>query len=536
MISYRATLPAPPAAVVAVWVRPVRQPRWHLGGDLPSQAFRVTIRYALHDGRVRAHRGLVWVAVSPDRPLRVVAWQVDGSAVAVALMASSRSRERRGCQCFADRFVLPVVWQAPGVQALEAADVHVKAAASGRGDALLVRGVVSIRLQGQGVEVPVRIPFGRLLAFSEAGELRWRVRGGVAGMHLAVGPDGEIRGEVALKVVYQGTPAAVEPSGEVGGILQVREMTATVAAAKAEPAGSDLVLVQGMVEVDIYWVDSNHRSRWTGKAVPFGGIARLPGIQEGDRLEVQAEVQRIREKPRCAPGTAILLLKATVTHLRLTEVNLGEGCYRLERVLGQVSLPIEVTVQWAEPAWLTGDLPEEDWTVPELGLPGPWRELSMEAGARTGSGDRWQLQAGLKGEVVGGDAGAGGWRRTGAREGSLPPGFGACAAVLPSLQRLGPEGLSGRMAVVPAPTALRQQAPRRVHVGHLDVPGAVRWILGIWGEGGRSSRVQVLVADEHGLRLVEGPILKHGKVDRPAALTVYPGEGKTRGLVVVGEY
>lgn len=535
MFIYQAVLPAVPAAVLAVRVSPVRTPGWRLGGGAPDRVFCITIRYAQEDGRVMAHRGRLRVDLAPDRSLRVAAWQMDGGVVTVTLAPPGRLRQppvRRG---LVDRFRLPIAFQAWGVTALEAAEVHLQASAQGQGEALLVRGAVTVLMQTPSAVLRVRCPFCRLLVAPEAGRLRWQVYGGAGSLRLTVHPGGRIDGDVELAFFYEGRPADLPQGLEPGGILLVRNLTAAVKNVRAEPVGEGFVLVQGTAELDASWVDGQHRSRWSSRIVPFSGMVRLEGGEPGDRLEAQAHVTQVQPLPRQGLGWAMLLISTLVTQLRTSHVRLGPGCYRLEEVVGEGAVTVERTVQWAEPGWLVGAQTLSE-VMADLALPSLWHRLELNLLGRALPGQRWKVQGRMMtipGEAAEGTAVQ---RRRGVWSGEMPPGMKQGVVVLPWLTQVGPEGAQVGAALLtdcaayaggigpgqpgsggPSQIGIGESgAGGKGHPGHpsgevaaprhtaiFDLPGTARWIMGLQARGGQGARVQVLLVCSEGTRLMD---------------------------------
>lgn len=519
---YQAVLPTIPAAVLSVRALPVRPQRgWQLGGELPGRAFRIIIRYAVEDGRVVAHRGLLRTALPPGQRLRVAAWQVDGAHVTVTLAPPGRPRQRRSRRCVADRFRLPLSFQAWGVTSLIEVAVHLRAWARGQRDALQICGAVTVRLYTPAAALRIRRPFARLLAMPGAEDLSWRVDGGASRLQLRVHPGGRITGEVELALYYEGRPPGAPLGVDPGGILQVRDLQATVKDVRAEALSAGFVLVQGTVALDVYWVGQGHRSRWTGRHVPFSGVARLGAaeegdrlgaaeedgrlcpVQAGDRLEAQAVVTRIQPLPRQGPGWAALLISAAVTQFRTSDVRLGQRCYRLEEVVGEGTVPVERIVQWADPDCLAG-IQEHAQVMADLRPPGLWQGLEVDLTGRVLPGDRWRVQGRLtavpgqnggwsdageaaaargpaeadSGTALGapatvGDEGRQGVvpspvhgaevrRLSGVWDGELPPGTGQGAVVLPWMVRVGPAGADARAALL---TGCGEDAPAVCRTG-----------------------------------------------------------------------
>jgi len=225
---------------------------------------------------------------------------------------------------------------------------------------------------------------------------------------------------VELAFYYEGRPPGAPSGVDPGGILQVRDLQATVKDVRAEALSEGFVLVQGIAALDVYWIDRGHRSRWTGRDVPFSGVARLDAgeagnplgadeggnrlplgagdrlrfLEEGDRLEAQAEVTRIRPLPRQGPGWAAMLISAVVTQFRTSHVKLGQGRYRWEEVVGQGRVTVERTVQWAGPDCLAGTHHQAK-VMTDLQLPGLWQRLEVSLTGRALPDDRWKVQARL---------------------------------------------------------------------------------------------------------------------------------------------
>lgn len=611
---YQAVLPTAPAAVLSVRAVPVRARRgWQLGGELPSRAFRIIIRYALEDGRVLAHRGLLRTALPPDQRLRVAAWQVDGAQVMVTLAPPERARQRRSRRCVTDAFRLPLSFQAWGVTSLKEAAVHLHASACGQGGALQVCGTVTVLLHTPATVLRIRRPFARLLTMPEAEGLAWQVDGGASRLQLRVHPGGRITGEVELAVYYEGRPPGAPSGVESGGILQVRDLQAAVKDVRAEALSAGFVLVQGTVALDVYWVDRGHRSRWTGRDVPFSGVARLgcmeasdqPGVLEpgsllgvieaGDRmgaseargrLEAVAQVTRIQPLPRQGLDWVAMLIRASVTQLRTSDVKLGQRCYRLEEVVGQGAVTVERTVQWADPECLVGTRRQAK-VMADLQPPVLWQWLEVSLTGRVLPGDRWKvhgrmmavpgqaggwsgdgagagesmvagqgavLSAGMPsssdgafeqamamgqraavgpGTSAGDDDGLGAAmpvrdreavrRLSGTWGGELPPGMGQGTVVLPWLVRVGPDGVETR-AVLHAVGREGQTVQQILHISRLNLPGPVRWILGLQASGGERARVQVVLAGPAGTWHMDYQLPEPLGAKPPAVLLAYPVE------------
>lgn len=359
MLVYRARLDATADEVLAVSVR--RRPAdAALGGSGLNGRYRVLVRYADGAGLIRTHRGEVAAAVPPAAALFPVAWQVDGGEALVTLRAGAPGGRGARGSAAALRIALPVALHAWSVTAVTGAALGVRAVCRPCGGGLLVRGRVFLQLQTAAAEFPLRIPFARLLALEADPGLRWRAAAGLAGFQVQVAPGGAITGEVVVAVRCEGRPE-IRPDPPRPRVASIREVSGAVARVEAEVAGDGHAVVRGAVDLDVYWVDVQGRSRWTGRSVPFAALVELPGAEPDDRLQAGARIDRLTRK-----GEEVhLVLQVTVAALRPEMVALGGAAYRLERHVAASAAAVEAT----EPLWAAAEPGRPGQRSPALPLP-----------------------------------------------------------------------------------------------------------------------------------------------------------------------
>jgi hypothetical protein len=340
MLVYRAPLQGAVKELLAVTIHP------------RPNGLRVTIRYVLLGGRVVVHRGRIYVPGAPRRAVvRVAGYQISGGELFLTLVyAPPVIEEIKEDLVLADHFALPFALQAWGVECIALATCSVSVVCRGWGRTLSIAGAATLNLRAPAQMHQLRIPFCRSIPLTQELHHVWHVRTTTTTSE-AVEPGGRIVGTVTIAIRCVGRPLRV--AADVAGYLdrsevaRVREVLATVARVTAAQAGEGEALVQGALDLDIYWADRDGQSRWTGRSVPFAGVLAVPGQGLDDRLEVQAQVLSLSLSPglapdRAAPVGAQILLAVTVTALRTANVLLDGLCYRLQRVVGQACTTLEV--------------------------------------------------------------------------------------------------------------------------------------------------------------------------------------------------
>jgi hypothetical protein len=546
------------AVVTAMSARPLGTgPRL---GAVPMQAYRITVRYALPDGRGGVRRGRLLAALPMGTALVVAGYHRDGRGVVASLRPTGSPRPGRGA-AVADRFRLPVALQAWGVTAVSGAALRVDGALRAGGGALTVRGAVRLRLRTPSGEFALRIPFVRVLDGFVPG-LRWRLRVGVTGLRVRVEPGGRLQGEVAVALRAEGRPAPVGArSGGGEPLALVREVAGEVRGLAAEGAGAGQAVVRGTVELDVYGIDRRGRSRWTGRSLPFTALVEVaPAVGPGDRLEATAAIERLTH----AHGHVQVLMAFAVTVLRSVTIVAGDGQrYRVEQVVGTAAgaLALREALYPQE-----GDaVPDgEEAVVRELPLPGPgaWTDLTVALHATADAGDgagtrsaagRWRVRAALEGSPAGEAADPVSLRASagGTAPNRAPGGVAATLgpqddlAVVPSLLRVDGNGLHVRAALLwgpplppvdtGAPTATGAPAETEAHAegglrtvsGAIPAPGSVRRVVRLVvspAAGGRLA-VEALLGLDGVRRLVRvaGAIMAPAPAPgRPVSALAYP--------------
>ncbi len=578
MLYYRARL-GEGVTVLAVSVRWGGRGLSGLGVRPPSVACRVRVRYADREGRVRTHRGRLWLSASPNRRLVLAGCQYDGPDVLLTLRPEVRLPQAGAGRALTNRFRLPFVLQSWGVVAVREARCLLRVAARPDGDTVMVRGLLHLVLETGGARFPLRLPFCRTVAAPGAVAFRWAALGGVTGLHLRVHPGGRVEGEAVIALRCTGRPAEAlgrrasgaetteqAPAPAPAGLRRVRQLLGRIEAVRAEQAGEGYVLVHGTAALDLYWIDGDGRGRWSGRAVRFSSLLQLPGVMAADRLVAAAAVERLTHLSGPDGPRFDLLVGVRVTALRPVTTTSREGVrYRLEQVVGEAVDSLSIAAPFfGEPAPGNG-LADGASTLPDrrlgpspggnpaphpaevdrrplsLALSGPaegWQELAtvvtVPKATAEGRLGRWQVRATLGGAPLGGEAGA--LPLTAASGGSVPLESGRGLVVLPALTAVGPGGVEAE-AIVDRGTPLPEQPqpqPEATVEGELDLPGEVRAILHLeaMAMGDGVVRVCALVAVRRPghLRLVEG-LLSAGGVSadlrpvRAAAHLVWSEDG-----------
>lgn len=532
MLFYRARLEGAIAAVVSLTAGPVR---WRPGLGGGEGRARVTLRYALAPtGEVRLHRGWLYTHLPAGTRLRVAGYQADGPELLLSLrpMRPARGEPER----VDDRFRLPFHLQSWGLSVLRAVSARLSLACRARQGAMLLRGRLRLVVEGPAGTLAVAIPFCRLLAVAACEELDWRARGGVVVLACRVEPGGAVVGEAVLAVSCQGrTPAAAAPSAPPE-VAVVRELTGHVATVSAEHAGEGRALVRGALELDVAWADGSGRSRWTGRETPFGALLAIPGLQEGDRLEPVAEIDRLSRVGRGAQSRAAALVAVGVTALRSVHLPLEGQWYRVEQVMGQAIATLPVVAELFDrpcpapprPACsvATADLPRA------FGSHG-WQQLRLELKPGMTVGEGWRSALSLAGVTAAGER----------SRATIPLGApleGGAEAPLIGLDQVGPGGVRVRACSTPATRGARPGAASAGEIGRthavIDLPGPLAWIPGLDLSAGPAWEARVLARLRSAHRLlaadIEPPLDEPAGPWQPLAATVY---GLSQGDETAGQ-
>lgn len=504
MLVYRATLDGP-RQILGVAVRPLWAGGAALGPSSTGAPYGVALRFVDAGGRVRTHRGRLVAALAPGTSLRVAGWQVDDGGALVSLRADPPLRRGAAARggALSDRFRLPFRATAWGVTAVSGADLILSAVCRPAGvGALLLRGVLRLTVETPAAAFRFRIPFCRVVAATVPAGCRWTALAGVTGLHMQVAPGGQITGEAVVAVRCEGRPVPEEARPAGADLGTVRELTAQLEQAAAEPATPGHAVVRGTVQLDLYYTDRAGASRWAGRRLPFSALAELPGAGPNDRLEVTGAVQRLTHRPEDGL-TVHLVLALAVTALQARLVTLDGAPCRVEAVVATASC----TVMLAEPFW---PVPAEPGAAPgvevrraRLPLAGPpvgWEEAAAvaatpRAAAQPGQG-RWEVRAQVGGTPLGEAPYPAPLRAATGGTVALDPGHGL--AVVPCMTRVDTGGITLATALArgpvlpPVPLTEGESAesvslalpgePRRVWsvaVAH----GALRAIVGVAGVG-----------------------------------------------------
>ncbi|HYG58108.1 MAG TPA: hypothetical protein VD902_08615 [Symbiobacteriaceae bacterium] len=513
MLVYRARLDPGAETVLSASARPVA------GAPAGSmQSLRVTLRYTVPGGAVRTHRGRLMAALPEGASLALSAWQVAEGEALLTFRVSLPPRRTGPGLALTDHFRLPLGLQSWGVTAVSGARVHFTAACRPAGPWLRVQGAVTVLLLTPGATFRLRVPFLRMAGVPDLEPgLRWQACGGVSGLRLRVEPGGRMGGEVMVGLRCEGRPAAPVRSGAVapapGEVRHVREVTGHVSRVAAEVAGAGQAVVRGMVELELWWLDREGRSRHTGRAVPFSVLAALEGAEAGDRLEAGARLERLAPEVQHGRVVVRALLSVSVTALRPSAVELGGVYYQLERIAGagaaSVVLAEELT---AQPPDTPGDSVPDSLPV-SLALEGP--------------PDGWQdLCIGLEAPEVRAGQGRAAWR-IGARLGSMPVSAtgaaplepGQVLSVVAALQQFDLSGLHVSVRLLrgaPLPERAVRQGGSEPVERMIPLPGPVHHIISHTA----GLRALLIQCEGGGLQALPAPGLR----DMPAMQTLlaYP--------------
>lgn len=523
MLLYRAQLREAGAVVVAVTVR--------RRGQRPL--FHIIVRYAGADGRMLMDRGQLWAELPAGVKLTVAGYQQIGAELFITLRRvppPARSTGDDGA-ALTDRFRIPLGLQAWGVTAVQGVRLGLQAVCRCRGGSLLVRGALRVVLQTRGAPFRLRIPFCRVLAVDPeaVAGLRWRVLAGVSGLQLRVESGGRVDGEVTMALRCEGRQPG--PGDVLPAFGRVRELSGRVVRVAAEPAGDGHILVRGQVDLDLYWFDAGGLSRWTGRQAPFGALVTLDGLVPDDRLEATAVLDHLHQRVDAGAVAAHLIVTVTVTALRPELVTLGEGCYRLERVVGSRVTTIAVAERFFDDvgAAAGGSVRDVPGALPLPGPAGGWEVLTVLVSAAdvavAAGAARWSVRAAVSGTPAGEAPYPAPLKA--AVSGSVPLGPRELLTVLPMLEQVDATGLRLRTALSRGPrlpiAAAPDSPPGAVACGLIALSGPVRSVLAAGFQGdGLVVRVWALVAlAPGGLALVSGSVaLPHA--GRPLRSTAVP--------------
>lgn len=487
VLFYRARLEGPIAALVSLTAGPVRR-RSGLGGG--ANAARVTLRYALApSGLVCTHRGWLHADLPPGTGLAAAGYQVDGDALQLSLRPVRSSR----CspQLLADQFRLPFRLARLEAGALRDLSARLRLRCRAVPGAVLLWGRLVLEFEGQRLQVP----FCRLLAASVEPNLRWRAYGGVAELDCRFEAGGQLVGEVVVAALCLGQPPAGAQAEAPPAVAAVRAVGGKVVRIAAELAGEGRALVKGAVELDIDWADRSGWSRWTGREVGFSTLVEIPGLQDGDRLEAVAEIDRLTR----LNDRFFLLVAVGVTALRPVHLCLDHQYYRVEQVMGQAVATLEV----AEPLFPVPALPLESLvgSVAEAALPrgdaGGWPALRLRVRGPAAAGAGWRCELAWR-------TGSSGERSVLPFSGSLPAG---AEPLLVGLEAFGPDAVRVRARALcgPAGTTRIDPAGRGAEGTTwttVELPGPVRALAELALAGGTPWEARLLVHLPGGIRLI----------------------------------
>jgi hypothetical protein len=457
----------------------------------------------------------------PGRQLRLLGNHLDGAALLLSLGLVPAQAGGERVQVHVD---LPFRLESWGVTAATGMVVRLSCTCAAEQGGLLLRGRAHLRLETPGMHLLRTVHFSRFAAVDLNPHLRWRAVGWVEALDCRIAPDGVIEGRLQAVVACRGDAEASPPlvlpgrGFAVDGVAAVRRVSAGVAKLAAEYVSDGWALVSGMVEVDVAWADQSGRGRWTCLQTPFSAMLAIPGLEDGDRLEPTAQIDRISRMGHGPEERSFLLLALGLTALRPAHLPLEGSWYRVERVVGQAVCSLDLVQPLFPPGEVRSD-PALLKAMPfELDLGGPW--TALRARIRPGRDGRPPVLevrgqpscAGLHQEAVQGEAAVSGEPAVGGHEIAL------------GLATLRDGKAEVRPRRLPPIGGVEISVPREdggITEEWLDLPEPAWGILGVELVAGRQGwGLHCLVRCRSGLRLVWLWLQPPANQRTPIAVTV----------------